>query len=58
MCQTYSWNKGGLKLFRFQEYGPFCLDKRINFVTIKRESTFRANLNIPVFLPCINLMAI
>ena len=22
LCQTYSWNKGGLKLFRFWEYGP------------------------------------
>ena len=22
MCQTYSWNKGGLKLFCFREYGP------------------------------------
>ena len=20
--QTYSWNKGGIKLFLFQEYGP------------------------------------
>ena len=22
LCQTHSWNKGGLKSFRFREYGP------------------------------------
>ena len=25
LCQTYSWNKGGLKLFRFREYWPLFL---------------------------------
>ena len=32
VCETYSWNKGGLKLFRFREYGPLFLNQILCFV--------------------------
>ena len=25
ICQTYTWNKGAIKLFPFREYGPLTL---------------------------------
>ena len=36
ICQTYSWNEGGLKLFRFREYRPL-----ISFSSKINASNFR-----------------
>ena len=35
LCQTYSRNKGGLKLFHFREYGPNCSIYGVGFLSYK-----------------------
>ena len=43
-CQTYSWNKDGVKLFLFREYGPLWLQ----YGAFTSESTFQYQIFRPV----------
>ena len=57
ICQTYSWNEGGLiKLFCFQEYRPFSLKRCMSDFRVYQSSPVIRNWPIQCFTDTIMIM--